>query len=59
LTKGSSDVSFNFQPAARVGSELGIDATKKLSGEKFKGPWSPLIKMDEATQKKIDALFGK
>jgi methyl coenzyme M reductase gamma subunit len=26
-------------------------------GEGFKSPWPPLIKMDEATRKKIDALF--
>ena len=36
----------------------GIDATKKLPGEGFKRPWPPLIKMDEAVRKKIDALFG-
>ena len=40
------------------GSKLGIDATKKLSGEGFKRPWPPLIKMDENVRKKIDALFG-
>ena len=41
------------------GSKLGIDATRKLAGEGFKRPWPPLIKMDEAVQKKIDALDGK
>ena len=39
------------------GSELGMDATKKLPGEGFRRPWPPLITMDEVTQKKIDALF--
>ncbi len=38
--------------------KLGIDATKKLPGEGFKRSWPPLIKMDENTRKKIDALFG-
>lgn len=32
-------------------------ATKKLPGEGFKCIWPPLIKMDEASQKKIDVLF--
>jgi len=41
-----------------MGTKLGIDATRKLAGEGFKRPWPPLIKMDAATRKKIDALFG-
>ena len=41
------------------GSNLGIDATKKLPGEGFKRPWPPpLIKMDENVRKKIDGLLG-
>jgi 3-polyprenyl-4-hydroxybenzoate decarboxylase len=40
-----------------IGSKLGIDATKKLPGEVFKRPWSPLIKMSEEVRRKIDALF--
>ena len=40
------------------GSKLGIDATKKIPGEGFKRAWPPLIKMDEAVQKKIDQLFN-
>jgi len=34
-----------------------IDATKKRPGEGFKRAWPPLIKMDEATRRKIDQLF--
>jgi len=41
-----------------VGSKLGIDATKKLPGEGFKRAWPPLIRMDEATRRKTDSLFG-
>ena len=40
-------------------SKLGIDATKKIPGEGFKRAWPPLIKMDAAVLKKIDALLGK
>ena len=41
------------------GSKLGIDATKKLSGEGFKRRWPSLIKMDETVRKKIDVQFCK
>ena len=41
------------------GSLRSIDATQKLPGEGFKRLWAPLIRMDEAVRKKIDALFGK
>ena len=40
------------------GSKLGFDATKKLPGEGFKRPWPPLIKMNAAVRKAIDARFG-
>lgn len=39
-------------------SKLGIDATKKILGEGFNRPWPPLIRMDENSRKKMDALFG-
>jgi len=39
------------------GGKLGIDATKKIPGEGFKRPWPPLIKMDEAVCRRIEALF--
>ena len=29
-----------------------------LTGEGFKRAWPPLIKMDEAVQRKMDSLFG-
>jgi 4-hydroxy-3-polyprenylbenzoate decarboxylase len=41
-----------------IGGRPGIDATKKIPGEGFKRAWPPLIKMDEAMRKKIDAFFG-
>ena len=39
------------------GSQLGIDATKKIPGEGFKRPWLSLIKMSDDVGRKIDALF--
>lgn len=58
FTKGPADVLDHATSEIAIGSKLGIDATKKLPGEGFKRAWPPLIKMDEAVRKKIDALFG-
>ena len=57
FTKGPAVVLDHATSEIAMGTKLGIDATRKLAGEGFKRPWPPLIKMDEATRKKIDALF--
>jgi 4-hydroxy-3-polyprenylbenzoate decarboxylase len=59
FTKGPADVLDHATSEIAMGTKLGIDATRKLAGEGFKRPWPPLIKMDEAVQKKIDALYSK
>ena len=56
--QGPTDVLDHATSEIAIGSKLGIDATKKLSGEGFGRPWPPLIQMDENIRKKIDALFG-
>ncbi len=56
FTKGPADVLDHATSEIAVGSKLGIDATKKLAGEGFKRNWPPIIRMDEAVRKKIDAL---
>jgi len=58
FTKGPADVLDHATSEMASGSKLGIDATKKLSGEGFKRTWPPLIKMDAAVRKKMEALFG-
>ena len=58
FTKGPADVLDHATSEIAIGSKLGIDATKKLPGEGHKRGWPPLIRMDEATRKKIDALFN-
>ncbi len=58
FTKGPADVLDHATSEIASGSKLGIDATKKLPGEGFKRPWPPLISMEEAVRKKIDAMFG-
>ena len=59
FTKGPADVLDHATSEIAIGSKLGIDATKKLAGEGFRRNWPPLIKMDEAVKKKIDALFDR
>ena len=41
-----------------IGSQLSIDATKKIQGEGFKRPWPPLIRMDAAVKAKVDKLMS-
>jgi len=40
-----------------IGIKLGIDATRKFSGEGFKRPWPPVIKMDAAVKANVEKLF--
>jgi 4-hydroxy-3-polyprenylbenzoate decarboxylase len=58
LTKGPSDVLDHATSDIAMGSKLGIDATKKLSGEGFRRTWPPLIIMDESVSARINALLG-
>ena len=58
FTKGPSDVLDHATSEIASGSKLGIDATKKISGEGFKRPWPPLIKMDAAVKAKVEKLFN-
>ena len=39
------------------GSKMGIDATRKFPEEGFSGRWPDEIKMDEATKKRVDAVW--
>ncbi len=57
-SRGPSDVLDHATSEIAIGSKLGIDATKKLSGEGFKRPWPPLLKMDESVKAKVEKLFG-
>jgi len=57
FTKGPADVLDHATTEVAAGSKLGIDATKKLSGEGHKREWPPLIRMDAATREKIDRLL--
>ncbi len=59
FTKGPSDALDHATSEFAMGSKLGIDATKKLSGEGFKREWPPLIRMDEAVKRRVDEFYEK
>jgi 4-hydroxy-3-polyprenylbenzoate decarboxylase len=58
LTRGPADVLDHATPSVGAGGKLGFDATRKLPGEGFQRPWPPLIQMDEAVRRSINARFG-
>ncbi|XHR29537.1 MAG: UbiD family decarboxylase [Chthoniobacteraceae bacterium] len=56
LTRGPADALDHATNVAGVGGKLGFDATRKLPGEGFPRQWPPLVKMDDATQRRVDEL---
>ena len=42
-----------------IGSHMGFDATRKLSGEGYTRAWPELVKMDSAVKERMGALFDK
>ncbi len=57
FTKGPADVLDHATDTIGAGSKMGIDATKKLAGEGFARKWPPLIRMDEAVESRMNALW--
>ena len=57
LTKGPADVLDHATSEMAIGGKLGIDATRKLSGEGFKRAWPPLITMTPEVRARIEALY--
>jgi 4-hydroxy-3-polyprenylbenzoate decarboxylase len=57
FTKGPADVLDHATSDLAIGTKMGIDATHKLPDEGHKRGWPPLIRMDEAIRRKIDALL--
>ncbi len=60
------DIQFTLGPvdsldhASRLlnyGSKMGVDATRKWSGEGFTRPWPPVIQMSESVKKRVDVLW--
>jgi 4-hydroxy-3-polyprenylbenzoate decarboxylase len=59
FTKGPADVLDHATSEMAIGSKMGIDATRKLSGEGYKRAWPPLIKMEERVKAKVERLFDR
>jgi len=59
FTKGPADVLDHATTELGMGSKMGIDATKKLTGEGFKRAWPPLIQMNDETRSRVDALLKR
>ena len=62
------DIQFTLGPidsldhASRLpnyGSKMGIDATRKWATEGHTRPWPEMLRMDQATKSKVDALWSK
>ena len=57
ITKGPADVLDHATMEIGMGTKMGLDATHKLAGEGHQRGWPPLIRMDEQTRKKVEAMF--
>ncbi len=57
LTRGPADVLDHATNGVGEGGKMGFDATRKLPGEGgFHREWPPLIRMDEATRRRVDSI---
>jgi len=57
FTMGPMDVLDHSSRAFTYGSKMGIDATRKLPEEGFTREWPPVIEMDDATKRAVDAMW--
>ena len=58
FTRGPADVLDHATTEFAIGSKLGLDATKKLSGEGFHRECPPIIEMDETIKKRVEDLLA-
>ena len=59
FSMGPIDVLDHSSRAFTYGSKMGIDATRKWPEEGFTRNWPKLIEMDEATKRKVDAIWSR
>jgi 4-hydroxy-3-polyprenylbenzoate decarboxylase len=52
--KNPSDSLDHAPTLPNIGSHMGFDATRKLAGEGYHRTWPELVRMDEATQRRVD-----
>jgi 4-hydroxy-3-polyprenylbenzoate decarboxylase len=59
FTLGPVDSLDHSSRLPNFGSKMGIDATRKWPTEGFTRPWPDEIRMDEATKRRVDAMWEK
>jgi len=59
FTLGPVDSLDHSSRLPNFGSKMGIDATRKWPTEGFTRPWPEEIRMDEATKRRVDAMWKK
>jgi len=55
--KNPCDALDHAQTTPTIGSHMGIDATRKLSGEGYPRLWPELLKMDPAVKERVDEIL--
>jgi len=58
FSMGPMDVLDHSSRGFTYGSKMAIDATRKMPEEGFTREWPDVIRMDEATKKKVDAKWA-
>jgi 4-hydroxy-3-polyprenylbenzoate decarboxylase len=58
FTLGPVDVLDHSSRAFTFGSKMGLDATRKLPEEGFTREWPDVIRMDDATKQRVDAIWN-
>ena len=58
FTMGPMDVLDHSSRAFTYGSKMGLDATRKWPEEGFTREWPKLITMDDATRRRVDAMWN-
>lgn len=59
FTEGPVDALDHAAPQFAVGSKMGIDATRKWKEEGYTREWPEVIRMDEATKRRVDEIWQK
>jgi 4-hydroxy-3-polyprenylbenzoate decarboxylase len=59
FTMGPMDVLDHSSRAFTYGSKMGIDGTRKFPEEGFAREWPKVIEMDDATKRRVDALWPR
>ncbi len=59
FTMGPMDVLDHSSRAFTYGSKMGLDATRKLPEEGFAREWPDVIVMDDATKRRVDAIWAE